>query len=82
MKIRLSHIGDDLKSLRNKLWITQKKVAELSGFSRITIITIENGVSSPNIATANKIINALVHTPEFKEKIDENIEMVFFSFDK
>lgn len=82
MIIRLSNIGNDLKSLRKKLWLTQKEVAELSGFSRLTIITIETGITSPNVATVNRIINALIHTPEYKEKVDENIEMVFFSFDK
>lgn len=48
-----------IKEIRQKNFITQKKLAELSGVSQSAISAIECGIKSPTIKILNKLGNAL-----------------------
>ncbi len=63
-----SRIGLKIKLLRNKLGISQEKLAELSELSKNSIGAIERGTSSPAIDTLERIANAL--GIELKELVD------------
>lgn len=45
----------DLKEIRTKKNITQKKLADIVGVKRVTITNIENGINKPSISTAKKL---------------------------
>ncbi len=63
-----SRIGLKIKLLRNKLGISQEKLAELSELSKNSIGAIERGTSSPAIDTLERIAKAL--GIELKELVD------------
>ena len=47
---------------RNKLQITQEKLAELTGVTRQTIISLEQNRYNPSLLLAHKITQALKQT--------------------
>ena len=51
-------LGSRIKIERMKRDITQEKLSELSGISRLAISNIERGINSPTIETVEKIANA------------------------
>jgi len=60
--------GSYLKELRRRKGITQRKLAELTGFSQAHIAKIENEKVDPRLSTVNKILEVLK-----EEKRCENI---------
>jgi len=52
-------VGNNLKEHRARLGLTQAQLAELTGVSRISIVSIENGRFIPTIETALRIGRAL-----------------------
>ena len=52
-------VGNRLKELRSKAGMTQARLAELVGVSRISILAIENGRFLPTIETALLIAQTL-----------------------
>lgn len=57
LNIKPKSIEIRLKRMRSGL--TQKKLAQLSGVNSLTVLKIENGLTSPNPSTAAKICKAL-----------------------
>lgn len=49
----------NIAKLRNKLGITQEKLAEMAGVTRQTIISLEQGRYNPSLALAHKIAESL-----------------------
>ncbi len=49
----------DIKSLRKKVNLTQKQLAEISGVSQSLVTKIESGSIDPSYSNARKLINAL-----------------------
>jgi putative transcriptional regulator len=52
-------VGNNLKEHRARQGLTQAQLAELTGVSRISIVSIENGRFIPTIETALRIGRAL-----------------------
>jgi transcriptional regulator with XRE-family HTH domain len=75
MQFHAETIGQDLQDLRKKLKYTQKRLADMSGLSRLSVIKIESGVTKP-FHTIGKIISILANTPEYKVMFNEQIEVV------
>lgn len=57
-------LGNRLKDARTRLGLTQAELAELSGVSRKTINTVENGVFVPSTLLALTLARALATTVE------------------
>ena len=53
------NVGNNVKTFRTKLGITQARLAELVGVARVSIVSIENGRFIPTIETALRISKAL-----------------------
>lgn len=64
----ISKIGLKIKLLRNKLGLSQEKLAELSDINKNSLGAIERGTSSAGIDTLNRIAHAL--GIELKELVD------------
>ena len=52
-------VGANVRRIREKLGLTQERLAELSGFSQHYISTLEGGTRNPTIVTVYEIANAL-----------------------
>ena len=59
-----ANIGCVLRSKREKLSLSQEKLAEISGVDRSYISILERGLKSPTLETFEKICNALGILPE------------------
>lgn len=70
-------IGEQLKTERQKLNLTQKQLAEKSGISFVSINRIENG-SNPRLSVITKIFEAMGKTLqiEVKDKVSDVLDMV------
>lgn len=64
----VSKIGLKIKLLRNKLGLSQEKLAELSDINKNSLGAIERGTSSAGIDTLERISKAL--GVELKELVD------------
>ena len=53
-----------LRSVRERLFVTQEELAERTGMSRATISRIESGQQRPRISTVRKLAEALGVLPE------------------
>ena len=53
-----------LRSVRERLFVTQEELAERTGMSRATISRIESGQQRPRISTVRKLAAALGVSPE------------------
>ena len=60
-ELRVALIGELIKARREK-GITQKMLEELSGVKQPVIARLENGVTTPNVATVLKILAPLGKT--------------------
>jgi len=52
-------LGNNLKSYRTQLRLTQKELAQLSGVNRSHLAGIESGILNPSIKTIAKLAAAL-----------------------
>ena len=57
-------IGTVLRSRREKLSLSQEKLAEMAGLDRTYISILERGLKSPTLETFEKICDALGVLPE------------------
>jgi transcriptional regulator with XRE-family HTH domain len=53
-----------LRSVRERLFVTQEELAERTGMSRATISRIESGQQRPRISTVRRLAAALGVSPE------------------
>lgn len=53
-----------LRSVRERLFVTQEELAQRTGMSRATISRIESGQQRPRISTVRKLAAALGVLPE------------------
>jgi transcriptional regulator with XRE-family HTH domain len=53
-----------LRSVRERLFVTQEELAERTGMSRASISRIESGQQRPRISTVRKLAAALGVSPE------------------
>lgn len=69
-------IGEQLKTERQKLNLTQKQLAEKSGISFVSINRIENG-SNPRLSVITKIFEAMGKTLqiEIKDKASDVLDV-------
>lgn len=74
MKFHVDNIGEEIQSLRNRLWYTQRQLADLVKLSRLSIIKMENG-ETKHLKNISRVIDTLASTPEYKE-INEDMDMV------
>jgi transcriptional regulator with XRE-family HTH domain len=59
------YIGDKLKEIRTRRFLTQEELAERAGVSPATIVRIERNQAEPHISTMRKLAKALdVDPPE------------------
>lgn len=52
-------LANRIKALREERGLTQIRLAELTGVSRKTVNTVENGVFTPSVTVALKLSSAL-----------------------
>ena len=53
------YIGDNLKEIRTRRFLTQEELAERAGVSPATIVRIERNQAEPHISTMRKLAKAL-----------------------
>ena len=53
------YIGDKLKEIRTRRFLTQEELAERAGVSPATIVRIERNQAEPHISTMRKLAKAL-----------------------
>ena len=58
-KKEVDGIISDIKTIRKKKGITQKKLSEMTGINRVSLAKIENGITEPLLSTIRKILVAL-----------------------
>ena len=52
-------IGDKLKEIRTRRFLTQEELAERAGVSPATIVRVERNQAEPHISTMRKLAQAL-----------------------
>lgn len=52
-------IGGSIKAARHRKGLSQQRLSEMTGVSKMTILRIENGDNLPNIDTLVKLMDAL-----------------------
>ena len=57
------YIGDKLKEIRTRRFLTQEELAERAGVSPATIVRIERNQAEPHISTMRKLAQALSVDP-------------------
>lgn len=55
----LQRLGKAFKAMRENRGLTQAKVSEMAGISRLTVIRIEAGVDTVAVSSYDKLANAL-----------------------
>jgi len=50
---------DEVKRIRRERGLSQRRLAELAGVNKVTLVHIETGKSSPNVETLEKLADAL-----------------------
>jgi len=50
---------DEVRRIRNERGLSQRRLAELAGVNKVTLVHIETGKSSPNVETLEKLAAAL-----------------------
>ena len=53
------YIGDKLKEIRTRRFLTQEELAERAGVSPATIVRVERNQAEPHISTMRKLAQAL-----------------------
>jgi transcriptional regulator with XRE-family HTH domain len=53
------YIGDKLKEIRTRRFLTQEELAERAGVSPATIVRVERNQAEPHISTMRKLAEAL-----------------------
>ncbi len=53
------YIGDKLKEIRTRRFLTQEELAERAGVSPATIVRVERNQAEPHISTMRKLARAL-----------------------
>lgn len=53
------YIGDKLKEIRTRRFLTQEELAEGAGVSPATIVRVERNQAEPHISTMRKLAQAL-----------------------
>jgi transcriptional regulator with XRE-family HTH domain len=81
MAVRSTNFGENVVARRQKLGITQKKLAEMIGIAKQSLSTIEHDIKKPNIKTATMIaialdtsIDYLANTDGVRELLQEQAE--------
>jgi DNA-binding XRE family transcriptional regulator len=59
MRIRDMYVGDNLKRLRARKYLTQRQLAEKAGTTQTTVARIERDVVQPEVTTVRKLAAAL-----------------------
>ncbi len=57
------YIGDKLKEIRTRRFLTQEELAERAGVSPATIVRVERNQAEPHISTMRKLAKALEIDP-------------------
>ncbi len=57
------YIGDKLKEIRTRRFLTQEELAERAGVSPATIVRVERNQAEPHISTMRKLAQALSVDP-------------------
>jgi transcriptional regulator with XRE-family HTH domain len=50
---------NEVRRIRNERGLSQRRLAELAGVNKVTLVHIETGKSSPNVETLEKLADAL-----------------------
>ena len=53
------YIGDKLKEIRTRRFLTQEELADRAGVSPATIVRVERNQAEPHISTMRKLAQAL-----------------------
>ena len=53
------YIGDKLKEIRTRRFLTQEELADKAGVSPATIVRVERNQAEPHISTMRKLAQAL-----------------------
>lgn len=77
-RVHMVYLGQKLRKLRKEQSLTQLELAQQVGITNGQISTIERGVSSPSLATLNRIARALnvSMTEFFVDERQKDIELV------
>jgi transcriptional regulator with XRE-family HTH domain len=63
MQAVVVHVGDRLKRLRSKRYLSQRELAKEAGLSPATIFKLENNLAQPHPSTIRKLARALSVAP-------------------
>ena len=77
-RVHMVYLGQKLRKLRKEQSLTQLELAQQVGITNGQISTIERGVSSPSLATLNRIARALnvPMTEFFVDERQKDVELV------
>jgi transcriptional regulator with XRE-family HTH domain len=77
-RVHMVYLGQKLRKLRKEQSLTQLELAQQVGITNGQISTIERGVSSPSLATLNRIAQALnvSMTEFFVDERQKDVELV------
>jgi len=69
LRLKLDEIGAEIKSLRKSKLLTQQKLADIAGISRVTLGKLERGqLGSITLKTMDIILDVLGYEVAFKAK--------------
>lgn len=79
----MDNIGQQLKTLRQRRGLSQRKLARLAGVSNATISLIEHGRTDPSMGLLKKILDSLgVSFAEFFASGSRSAEKYFYTHDE
>ena len=62
-----------MRTVRERLWVTQAELAARAGVTKATVSRLENGLQRPRISTVRKLAAALGVAPEeIVDRADED----------
>jgi transcriptional regulator with XRE-family HTH domain len=73
-------VGENVRRIREKKWLTQEQFAEISGFSQQYLSGLERGLRNPTVVTVYEIAGALgVSHPRPAATYKENTKIALLS---
>lgn len=79
----MDNLGQQLKTLRQRRGLSQRKLAQLAGISNATVSLIEHGRTDPSLGLLRKILDTLgVSFAEFFAADTRTAEKYFYSRDE
>ncbi len=79
----MDNVGQQLKTLRQRRGLSQRKLAQLAGVSNATVSLIEHSKTDPSMGLLRKILDSLgVSFAEFFAADTRTVEKYFYARDE